>query len=220
MRTVIRVVDTFAVGLARHWLLWANLFLLIFTGLPFLAPVLMHAGLEFPARVIYSAYSFTCHQLSYRTWFLFGAQPSYSVAQLQQYLGVNNSALDILYWRVFLGNAQVGYKMAWCERDVAMYTSMLLTGLVFATVRGRIKPLNVKLYLLFAILPMLLDGGTQLLMLRESTPLLRTVTGTLFGVLSVWLIYPYVEVAMRDTYAQSMNQLQKLSRRAVSPGVD
>ena len=47
----------------------------------------------------------------------------------------------------------------------------------------------------------------------ESDPLLRTVTGTLFGALSVWLIYPYVNDSMRDTYAQSVKQLQRVSER-------
>ncbi|MGE3267883.1 MAG: DUF2085 domain-containing protein, partial [Chloroflexota bacterium] len=41
--------------------------------------------------------------------------------------------------------------------------------------------------------PMALDGFTQLFNLRESTPELRTFTGALFGVASVWLIYPRVD---------------------------
>jgi uncharacterized membrane protein len=225
-RALIRVVDNLAIRLARHWLLFANLFLFLYSGLPFLAPVLMHYGVEGPARLIYTAYSFTCHQLAYRTWFFFGAQTSYTVEQLQQHLGVTNPALDLFFWRDLYGNPDLGYKMAYCERDVAIYSSMLAAGLVFALFRkrpgawggGRIRPLGLRWYLIFAILPMALDGGTQLVMLRESTPLLRAITGILFGVLTVWLLYPYVEEAMQDTYAQSVNQLGRLSRRAGSPG--
>ncbi len=213
---LIRAVDRLAVNLARHWLFYANLALLIFSGLPFLAPILMGYGYEAPARVIYTIYSMTCHQLAYRSWFFFGAQSSYTVTQLQQYLAVNNGPLDVFFWRDFIGNVQLGYKMAYCERDVAIYSSIFFAGLVYALLRKRVKPLNWKLYLIFAILPMAIDGGTQLVMLRESTPLLRAITGVLLGVLSVWLIYPYVEEAMRDTYAQSMNQLQRIQARTSS----
>lgn len=211
-RAFIRGVDRFAAQLAEHWLLGANLFLLLFVGLTFLAPVLMYYGYEAPARLIYTIYSFTCHQLAYRAWFLFGVQSSYTVDQLQQYLRVTNPASDLFYWRDWIGSSTLGYKMAFCERDVAIYLSMLAAGLFFALFRTSVKPLGWKWYLVFAIVPIALDGGTQLIMLRESTPLLRAVTGVLFGALSVWLIYPNVQEAMEDIHAQSVVQLGKLSR--------
>jgi uncharacterized membrane protein len=216
-RAYIRAVDNLAAVLAHHWLLCANLFLFIFSGLPFLAPVLMHYGYEEPARLIYMVYSFTCHQLAYRTWFFFGAQSSYTVEQLQHYLGVTNSALDLFFWRNLHGNLALGYKMAYSERDAAIYSSMLAAGLVFALLRSRVRPLDWRWYVALAVIPMALDGGTQLVMLRESTPLLRAITGILFGALSVWLIYPYVEDAMRDTLAQSAKQLGRLSQRDLNP---
>ena len=42
-----------------------------------LAPVLMKAGWTTPANWIYKAYSLVCHQLSYRSFFLFGEQYAY-----------------------------------------------------------------------------------------------------------------------------------------------
>jgi uncharacterized membrane protein len=219
MLALIRGVDHLVVGIARHWLLYTNLVLFIFIGLPFLAPALLHFGVEGPARLIYAVYSLTCHQLAYRSWFLFGAQPSYTVGQLQQYLGVNNPPTDILFWRDFIGNPQLGYKMTFCERDIAIYGSALIAGLIYSLVRNRTKPLSWRMYLIFAILPIALDGFTQLFMLRESDPLLRTITGTLFGALSVWMIYPYVNDAMRDAYVQSLGQLQRVQerQRALNP---
>lgn len=216
-RALIRAVDNLVIPVARHWLFLANLFLFFFSGLPLLAPALIHFGYDGPARLIYAAYSFTCHQLAYRSWFLFGAQTSYTVEQLQQHLGVTNSAADVFYWRDWLGNPDLGYKMAYCERDVAIYFSMLAAGLVFALFRRRVKPLGWSWYLIFAVLPMAIDGGTQLLALRESTPLLRAITGILFGALSVWLLYPYVQEAMADTYTQTVRQLGQLSRRESNP---
>src|SRR5919199_593173 len=156
-RNLVRIIDTAVVKFARHWLLYVNIFLFVFMVLPFLAPVLLEYGYEGPARALYSAYSLTCHQLAYRTWFFFGAQPSYTVEQLQQYLGVNNPASDVFFWRAFLGNSQVGYKMAYCERNTAIYSSIFLASFVFAIVSGvsrrHIKPLNWKWYLLVCIAP-------------------------------------------------------------------
>ena len=58
--------------LSRHWLAWANLFWGVLIGLPWLAPVLMAMGVIEPARAIYFVYSFLCHQLADRSFFLFG----------------------------------------------------------------------------------------------------------------------------------------------------
>jgi uncharacterized membrane protein len=76
----------------------------------------------------------------------------------------------------------------------------------------RTQPLRWRWYLVLGVLSMALDGGTQLTVLRESTPFLRTVTGILFGELSVSLLFPYIEGAMQDPYVQSINQVARLSK--------
>ncbi len=83
---------------------------------------------------------------------------------------------------------------------LAIYGSVLAAGLVFALVRGRLRPPSIKLYLLLLV-PMAVDGITQMFGLRESDWFLRSLTGGLFGAASVWLAYPYVEDAMRDVIA-------------------
>ncbi len=217
-RHLILFVDRLVVFITQHWLLLVTLALGIFDGLPFLAPVLLHLGITGPADAIYRAYSLTCHQLAYRSYFFFGAQPVYTTAQLQSALGVTNPASDAFYWRDFLGNPQLGFKMAWCERDAAIYTTLLLGSILFAVVRTRLKPLNWRVYLLF-IAPMAIDGFWQLftspivilpfLPAHESDYLLRGITGALFGLGSVWLAYPYLEEAMRDARAQAESQYQR-----------
>ncbi len=102
--------------------------------------------------------------------------------------------------------SSVGYKVALCQRDVAIYSGLLLGGIVFAGVRRRLKPMPIWAWLLFGILPVALDGGSQLLgafpflswLARESTPLLRTVTGLAFGLANAWLANPYVEESMNE----------------------
>ena len=58
--------------------------------------------------------------------------------------------------------------------------------------------LPLKAYFVLA-LPMLIDGATQLVGLRESSWPLRLLTGALFGLGTIALAYPYVDEAMQDT---------------------
>jgi uncharacterized membrane protein/glutaredoxin len=199
-------------GISRHWLAVFNLLVLLYVGVPFLAPVLMKAGIEAPARLIYSIYSPLCHQLPYRSWFLFGEQAAYPLAAAgvggETFQGISSiPPYDLSTARALIGDSHIGFKVALCERDVAIYGAILLGGLIFALVRHRLKPIPVWLWFVVGILPIAVDGGSQLLSalplidfpIRESTPFLRTLTGILFGLANVWLAYPYVEEAMQDT---------------------
>ena len=203
-------------GFSRHWLATFNLAILVFVGLPFVAPVLMESGATTPARWIYTAYSPLCHQYAFRSWFLFGERAAYplaraGVAGLTYGEATGLSETDYTAARRFVGNELVGYKVALCERDIGIYAGLLFFGLVFAVGRKWLRPLPTWAWLAFGILPMALDGGTQLLSalpvfssflpLRESTPALRTATGLLFAAANVWMAYPYVEESMSETAA-------------------
>lgn len=205
-------VDRLVLGFARHWLLFFNLFIFIYVGLPFLAPALMASGNPGAARVIYTIYSPLCHQLGYRSWFLFGEENNYPRAVFQQVTGIDPN--DLWGARGFLGNERLGFKVAFCQRDVAIYGGILLGGLIFGlgVVRQRLKPLHWIGWIILGVLPIAFDGFSQLftqfpynqfalfswLPSRESTPELRTLTGMLFGLANVWLAYPYVNVSMRE----------------------
>ena len=69
--------DGIAYWITKHYLSIFNMFVLFYVGLPFLAPVFMRAGYDLPAKMIYRGYGLLCHQLSYRSFFLFGEQPVY-----------------------------------------------------------------------------------------------------------------------------------------------
>jgi uncharacterized membrane protein len=199
------------IWIARHWLAIFNTAWGLYVLLPFLAPVLMQVGLTAPARIIYGVYSFTCHQLPDHSYFLFGESHVPLGPELEA--AGSPPADDLFLFRRFIGNEQVGYKVALCERDIAIYASVFVAGLIFAVVRRRrrVRPLSLKLYVLFLI-PIAIDGVSQLVGLRESNWWLRTVTGALFGAASVWLAYPYVEDAMRDVLDS------ELARRTPTPG--
>lgn len=91
----------------------------------------------------------------------------------------------------------LGQQMAYCQRNFAIYSSIFLGGLLFALVRKRLRPLPLPVYLLL-ITPMAIDGLTQLVGLRLSNWWLRVATGSLFGLASVWLAYPQLEIGMRE----------------------
>lgn len=204
--------DRFSYWMSRHYMLVLNAIVLIYVGLPFLAPFLMSAGYTRPATTIYRFYGLVCHQLAFRSWFIFGDQAAYP----REAAGVDSlipfgvatglSEENELAARQFVGNQEVGYKVALCERDVAIYGGILLFGIIFSLSGRRIKHLPWYLWLLVGILPIALDGFSQLLSqpplnmfpYRESTPLLRTVTGFLFGFTTAWFGYPIVEESMAD----------------------
>jgi uncharacterized membrane protein len=206
--------DRLSYWFSNRYLLVFNLLVFLYVGIPFLAPVLMNAGARAPATLIYRAYGAVCHQLSFRSWFLFGEQPVYP----REAAGLNDAYTsfgdatgideeDLFTARNFVGNDQIGYKIAFCERDVAIYGGILLFGLLFAALSRRIPTIPWYLWILVGILPIALDGFSQLLSqppfnlwaYRESTPLLRTLTGFLFGFTTAWFGYPQVEFTMKDT---------------------
>lgn len=215
--------DRISFGIARRYLLILNLFMLIYVGLPFLAPTLMKVGAEAPAQMIYRIYKPLCHQFAFRSFFLFGEQPYYPLAEagvagaktFEEVTGITNLSdpysMTRFEARNYVGNETVGYKVALCERDVAIYAGILAFGVIFGAMGRRFKSLHWMLWLVIGVAPIGLDGFSQLfsqfnwewlasiIPYRESTPFLRTLTGALFGVATAWFAYPNIEESMSET---------------------
>lgn len=142
--------DSFSSWLSKHYMSLFNILIAIYLGLAFLAPVLMKVKLELPATVLYKAYSLVCHQLGFRSFYLFGEQSFYpraaagvpAVLTFNQATGLSeaNTGQDLYNARNFVGNELVGYKVALCERDVAIYGAILLFGLLFSLSGLRLPP--------------------------------------------------------------------------------
>jgi uncharacterized membrane protein len=231
-RQVVIALDRGIFAFSRHWLLTFNLFLALYVGLPFLAPVLMHLGWNLPAQVIYGLYGPLCNQLAHHSWFLFCQRSFYPAAIFQAYTGIDtNTSAGLLAARAFVGNAQMGYKVAICQRDVAIYGFMVLGGLVFGlpAVRRRARSLPWQAWFLVGIVPMAIDGFWQmftnypfpelfhflsLLPVHESSPFDRTLTGALFGLTNLWLAYPYFEESMREARAELQDKLGRVKAPA------
>ena len=192
-RDLVVFADKAIFRLAKHWLLLVNLFWGLYVGLPLLAPVLMDAGWTGPAKVIYTIYRPACHQRPERSYFFGGPEVVYSVDELEA-AGVETG----LFSRE-IGNEAVGWKVAFCERDVAIYGAMFLTGLVYGLLRRRLGAWKMPFrYFLLFLVPMGIDGGLQLFAIHESDYVLRTITGVIFGIGAVLFAYPYLEEGFGD----------------------
>jgi uncharacterized membrane protein len=249
-RDVVIGLDRFILWFSRRWVLVISALVGIYAGVPFLAPVSMHLGWAGVGDMIYRVYSPVCHQFAFRSWFLYGDQTVYPrqraevplgsfedyAAQEPAFSGIDVNMLDadlIFAAKQFRGSERMGWKVAFCERDVSIYTSIMLFGILFAILTGlgvRVPYLPFWAYLLIAILPIGLDGFSQYFAnppfngfglafypVRESTPFLRVLTGSMFGVGNAWLAFPYIEESMRETRELVQSKLSKAGVLRASP---
>jgi uncharacterized membrane protein len=192
-RDLVIFVDKAIFKLAKHWLLLANLLWGLYVGLPILAPVLMNAGWTVPAKAIYTIYRPACHQRPERSYFYGGPAAIYSVEELEA------AGVDTNPFAREIGNEQVGWKVAFCERDVAIYGSIFLMGIVYAVFRKQLRTRRMRFrYFALFLVPMAIDGILQLFGLYESTWLMRSLTGAIFGIGAVLFAYPYVDEGFAD----------------------
>ena len=219
--------DKFSEWFSSHYMLVFSLIIFLYVGLPVLAPVLMKAGAQTPANIIYKMYSPLCHQFGFRSFFLFGEQPYYPLTEtgiagegtnlldFETATGIthlhNPSSQSRWAARNYIGNENIGYKMALCERDIAIYGGLLIFALLFWATGHRIPPLHWAIWLFVGMGFIGLDGFSQIisqfefsifaeiLPYRESTPFLRTLTGFIFGFTTAWFGFPYIEESMRET---------------------
>jgi uncharacterized membrane protein len=227
----------YAVG--RNWFPFTAAVLLLWVGLPWLAPLFMKLGWEGPAHTIYFIYSFQCHQMPQRSFFLFGPRAMYS---LQEIGGVWPAGNDPLALRQFIGTPAMGYKVAWSDRMVSAYSSIPLAALVWWPFRRRVKPLTLIGFALLS-LPMAIDGSTHFVSdlaglgqgfrytnawlaslthnllapsfyagnaLGSFNSWMRLITGVLFGTGLAWLAFPQ----MAGTFVRQSEQFESKFKRA------
>lgn len=218
--------------LGRHWLLVFGLFWALYVGLPWLAPVFMELGWTGAGHAIYIFYSFQCHQMPQRSFFLFGPTPMVSLSDVQAVWRQSN---DPLVLRQFLGNEAMGWKVAWSDRMVYMYTIILPLAALFGVLRGRVKAISWRAFALF-LLPMALDGSSHALsdwtggigggfrygnewlaaLTNHALPVsfyagdalgsfnawMRLLSGLFFAIGVVWFLFPQLQLSFAATARQ------------------
>lgn len=150
--------------LNRHWLLLFNVIVGLWVLLPWLAPIFMAIGFEPGAKLIYKIYTFFCHQLPQRSYFLFGPKLMVPLDEINAVWPYT----DFFRLRQFIGTPEMGYKVAWSDRMVSFYTPLLLGGLLLAATRRRRsgialsgwRPLSA-FWLILALTPIAIDGITH-----------------------------------------------------------
>ncbi len=202
----------------------------------------MHYGLETPARLIYLIYSFQCHQLPQRSFFLFGPQPMLSLEQIQQ---VWQNTNDPSVLRQFIGTPELGYKVAWSDRMVSAYGMIPVAATFWGLLRKRLRPMSLLTFILLA-LPMAIDGGTHMLSdmagigrgfrytndwlatltasrlpetfyvgttLGSFNSTMRLLTGTLFAIGVVGFLLPF----LAEGFADMAHEIEEKFKRAGEP---
>ena len=204
---------------------WLGIFLTaygIWVFTPFLAPLLMKIGWGSAGKAIYFIYSFFCHQLPERSFFLFGKKTMYSISEIQAAWQIT---LNPMILRQFIGNESIGWKIAWSDRMISFYTSVWFFAVAWFPFSRKIKPLSWWGFALL-LLPLAVDGGTHAIsdlagigqgfrdtnqwlaiLTNNSLPTsfligdalgsfnswARLITGLLAGLGIVWLAFPYLE---------------------------
>lgn len=242
---MIRQPYTFKFWLVKNWI-WVFSFVFgLIVFLPFLAPFFMKIGWEFPAKVIYGIYSFLCHQLPQRSFFLFGNKAMYSLPEIQ---GAWQDTINPMILRRFNGTPELGWKVAWSDRMVYMYTSILFLSWIWYPLRKKFRSLPLWVFALF-LLPMAIDGGSHFISdfagigqgFRDTNAwlailtdfrfspsfysgdafgsfnsLMRLITGILFGISVVGFALPVID----EISAEMVSKYERLNQELDSLTID
>jgi len=203
---------------------WFGVFVVVYglwVWLPWLAPVAMRFGWNALGNAIYLFYSFFCHQLPERSFFLFGSRPMYSLGEIQ---AAWQQTIYPLVLRRFVGTAAMGWKLGWSDRMVSFYTSVWVFGVVWWPLRRKLKALPWWAFALL-LLPLAVDGSSHMVsdiagigrgfrdsnlwlvaLTRDALPasfyagdafgsfnsMIRLISGVLAGLGIAWLALPFI----------------------------
>lgn len=188
-----------------HWIL--AIFTVIYFILPILSPIFFKLGFPRLGWYIQTGYRFLCHQRAERSIFLFGPKLSYSLAELRMH-----GYKGMFFGYPFIGNEDIGYKMAFCSRDLFMYFATAVTAFFICITKKRIRVAWWVLVLLLT--PMMIDGTIQLISevtflshtgvlgsldspYYLSNNLVRAITGLLFGTGTGLFLFSELKAAIK-----------------------
>lgn len=198
-----------------HWLAALNSFFLLYVLLPVLAPLLLVTGYRQIAQAIYWFYSYLCHQLPSHSYFILGAQVAICQRCLAMYgmmflFGLVYSLIRRQVWPLpfgwyllFLIPLGLDGGLQFVSELVRAVPSLLywLWGIGLLLIAVLIMLLRQAITwqgLLFLAAGPLALVYVQSFGFYESDWLRRTLTGIIFALGTVWLIYPQLEEGFTD----------------------
>jgi uncharacterized membrane protein len=185
-------------------------FLLLYAFLPFLSPILFSFNSESRLAIgIQNIYSNFCHQRPQSSLFLFGGENSqyfYTLEELKD-LDIVPAHSKVSSGAGYWGNDEIGYKVAYCIRDIGIYPALALVGLflvLFMNRNQKVKKFH-WIFILLLMLPMVFDGIFQFFVMFFDIPWIpdayllsmskKFLTGLLFGIGAALLIFPNLKEA-------------------------
>lgn len=234
-RQVVIFIQKSILYLARYWFLIACVLAWLVLALGILAPVFMAADMPDAARWSYDALAPHNHQLPQRSYFLFGETGGIQTFSKEALIaqGANPDNLE-----AFVGNPEIGYKMALNHRMTAIFVALLFGGLGWGLAGGR--PRISFMWLVVMALPLLVDGISHMISensgagfretndwaiaitgglfppsFYEGTTMgtlnwwLRTLTGILFGLGLAWFLFTYLSSMFAPVRAQLEPRLRQ-----------
>jgi len=167
------------------WVIIISIGLTIFTVLPVLAPIFAKLGLTPLADIIYWVYQWFCHQRPWRSYHLFD------------------------------------YQLAMDARMMLMFASMALSAYIIYFRKVKLlRPIKALALIIIFTLPLAMDGVVQAiaeitsiqndsLPFYESTNLIRSLTGLIFGTGIGFAIFPYLN--QYYGYAKFINNVKYIA---------
>ncbi len=200
---------------AEHWLLAVNIISGVFAGLPYLSPVLAYYGFDGAANIIFRAYRVTCHQLPSRSYFILGHQAAlchrctaiwgvfFLAGVLYRLVRHRLKSMPFHWWVLALipagldgGTQLVGplYQALppWWLTGFSIVVWVSLTAIMYT---HNVKQWQYYLFVLCFPLGMMYVHLTGP---RLSNWELRTVTGSIWGLANVWLMFPMLEESFQE----------------------
>ncbi len=175
--SVLKQIDRAVLWCFRHWLAFANAFVLIYGGLPWLSPVLIELGYTNLGKLLFYLYTPLCHQRPTQSFFLLGHQVAFCHRESAMYISL------------FMG----GLLYAWLRQRIKIrpispwITLLLLMPLAF----------DGTTHLINELLPFL-NLRSDMNAVGSFNWWLRMLTGVLFGVAFVLGVYPRLDQELGD----------------------
>jgi uncharacterized membrane protein len=212
--------------LSKHWLALVNTMFGAYVGLPFLAPLLLAHGFTRSANAIYWVYQFLCHLLPSRAYFIEGEQVCLCHRCIAIYgtLFISGLAFNLVRRRVkplpgrwyllfMLPMALDGGMDLASEVLQLPFVSMWMLWVIGVVVIGLVAWIvYTQKQLTWPVAAFLACGLLSLAYLQfigphQSNFYLRNATGFIYGVGTIWVVYPLLQESFNEVRQETTVRL-------------